>query len=128
MRRLFFAQTLVLILVGVLHITGLYYYLQWYYWWYDLVLHFLGGLWVALAITWLWLALSRKVRIVPILLAVLVVGGAWELFEYVIGSLREGNYFFDTSLDMLMDALGGLCGYLLVHVAMLEKNDATIAP
>ena len=38
----------VLIGIALLHICGVFFYLYWHFWWYDIVLHFLGGLWVAL--------------------------------------------------------------------------------
>ncbi len=105
-------QAVVLITTAILHAVGLFLYLQWYFWWYDIMLHVLGGLWVALALHWLAARQARVLRIVPTLLVVIVVGSAWEVFEFLIGTPREANYGFDTSLDILMDVFGGIAGYL----------------
>lgn len=111
MPALFTLQALVLVTTAVLHAAGLYLYLQWYFWWYDIMLHFLGGLWVALMFQWYAHKERRMVFIIPTILVVIVVGTGWELFEVMIGSPREANFAFDTSLDILMDVLGGIVGY-----------------
>jgi predicted membrane-bound spermidine synthase len=85
--------------------------LQYYFWWYDIVLHFLGGLWVALAFQWYAHLRERLVLIIPTICVVLIVGIGWEAFELMIGAPREDNFMFDTSLDILMDVLGGVVGY-----------------
>jgi hypothetical protein len=89
-------------------------FLYWQYVWLDTVSHFLGGTLVGLIA----LRLLRGVRlpfsgIIPIIVLVSVVGVGWETFEVLIGSPREANYAFDTSLDLLMDILGACFAYLL---------------
>lgn len=122
MSSLFTLQAIVLVTTAVLHAAGLFLFLQYYFWWYDIMLHFLGGLWVALAFQWYAQAQKRLVLILPTLLVVLIVGFGWEVFELLVGAPREDNFMFDTSLDILMDVLGGIAGYataayLLAHSA-----------
>jgi len=111
MPSLFVLQAIVLVTTAVLHAAGLFLFLQYYFWWYDIMLHFLGGLWVALAFQWYAQAQKRLVLILPTILVVLIVGIGWEVFEILVGASREDNFMFDTSLDMLMDTIGGIVGY-----------------
>jgi len=111
MPSLFTLQAIVLITTAILHASGLFLYLQWYFWWYDVMLHFLGGAWVALALQWYASRYPRIVLILPTLAVVLMVGISWEIFEMLIGAPREADFAFDTSLDILMDVLGGIVGY-----------------
>ena len=37
----------------------------------------------------------------------LLLGIAWEAFELVAGLVPEANYALDTSIDLLMDVIGG---------------------
>jgi hypothetical protein len=112
------------IAVAALHAAAVAFLLYWTIWWYDITLHFIGGLWVSLGIVWLayfsgYLPLCRRsnVRIFAVtLIWTFVVGVAWEVFEYLmIGAniwAPEG-YWFDTIGDLLSDIAGGLCGYII---------------
>lgn len=111
MPTLFAAQAVVLVTTAILHAAGLFLFLQWYFWWYDIMLHFLGGLWVALAFQWYAHSRAQTILIVPTLVVVLFVGIGWEVFELAVGAPREDAFMFDASLDILMDVLGGVVGY-----------------
>ena len=90
-------------------------YYTWF--WFDIPMHFLGGLWVALALGWLfyfsgYISKLTQRPFVLIVLGTVIVGGLWEVFEFVVGARLEEGYVFDTSLDMVMDTLGALCGFV----------------
>jgi hypothetical protein len=106
------AQFIALISLAALHIAAIIFALYWHYVWLDVVTHFLGGVWVALAVqlarAWMGQPLLNSVWV---LVMVLIVGIAWELFELLTGIPRENNYMFDTSIDLVMDSLGALVGY-----------------
>ncbi len=87
-------------------LTNLWY---WYYPWFDTLMHFIGGL--ALAV--FGIALLHKRRALIFLAGMLGIAVGWELFELAINAQREANFAFDTSLDLLMDA----CGMSLAYVA-----------
>lgn len=84
------------------------------YWFYDIILHFLGGAGVAVSI----LCISKLLNIrsierntVRIIYLTFIAGIAWELFElyydiagHVFGTLE---YNSDTIKDLIMDSLGG---------------------
>ncbi|MBI5456792.1 hypothetical protein HY969_03535 [Candidatus Kaiserbacteria bacterium] len=116
-RRLLFVQFTLLAVIAFLYFLGFWLYLHWVFWWYDILLHFLGGVWVALAARWIF---ALKGIVPPgswILALVIVVGLLWELFEVVVGMPRESNYLFDTSLDLLMDVLGSIAALMFLGSA-----------
>lgn len=112
MRRLLYVQASVLALIAVLfHYFGLHLGFFFTVWWWDILVHFLGGLWVALAGVWLLRLLGlRAPLLLQCLLLSFCVGVAWEVFEFVIGSY--GSPFMspalDTAKDLINDTLGGV--------------------
>jgi len=112
---LFLAQTFVILLVAAVHLAALEWYLYWYYPWLDLLTHFLGGLWIALASVWVISYTKREVNLFHVIGIALTIGIGWEIFEYFAGTPREANFIFDTLLDLAMDFGGGLFGYLITR-------------
>lgn len=101
----------VALVIAVLHILAVAFYLYSFYWWFDIPLHFLGGLSVGLT------ALYWRGRIAPFAAAAgaaLAFGLMWELFEYAAGITLNGigSYPLDTVKDLFLDAAGGLLAYL----------------
>ena len=90
--------------------------LYWYYPWFDVLMHFWGGVLVALGVA----ALSafRFIRLQPTLwvtLAALTFAMiSWEIFERTVGYLEPATYLFDTAKDLLMGFSGGIVGYVLL--------------
>jgi hypothetical protein len=115
--------TLTMITLSVLataHIIALQFFLYWKYNWFDIPMHFLGGVCVALGFGILPFFRIRLKEAYDTLLTyvavVLVVGLFWEVFEIVGGVNVIDEYFVgDTLIDLLMDILGGMLGYVLVH-------------
>lgn len=93
--------------LAALNLYGLHHYLYWRYEWFDVFMHFLGGLAIGAFLV------GFLVRCRPLLYLVLfyalVVG--WEVFEYLFGIPRASNYAFDTALDLLMDTFGAAVAY-----------------
>lgn len=112
-RRLFFAQALVVLLLGALHVSALTFDLYWHYVWLDTLSHFLGGLWVGLLAMWGGEHFfRRKLSVLWGIFAIACVGVGWEVFEVVAGIPREGNFVLDTSIDLTMDLLGLLSAFI----------------
>ena len=114
--RYFAPSFALIILIALLHYLALD---RAYYWtiaWYDIMMHFLGGLWVALAV--LWVARTERIAFLvscrwkSILAAVLVVGILWEVYELLFGLtfVSDPEYWGDTTLDLVMDLIGGAIG------------------
>ena len=111
--------------IATFHILAVIFYLYWFIWWFDMPLHFLGGLCVGFFSMWissLFLALKSKKNLKKILLSAifgaLFVGLLWELFEYVNGITYNtiGSYKLDTIKDLILDMFGGYVSYLYFEV------------
>lgn len=102
--------------MAVVHYFALEFYLYWTYLWFDIPMHFLGGVTIALGVH---TPLFRKYVPVPPLsfvatcLFVLLVGVAWEVFEWYAGLVDSVRYIEDTALDIVMDLAGGVLGFYL---------------
>ena len=127
---------LLLVLIVILHSLALYFFLYWRIWWFDNVLHFLGGAWLASALFY-WAYFLRKIKenAVPALFVLVALVG----FSAIGGILGEICEFFydhllgrnigmalqlgvaDTVTDLFFDLLGGLAAGL-VFIKMLSKN------
>tara|TARA_B100000745_G_scaffold300483_1_gene254679 strand:- start:875 stop:1252 length:378 start_codon:yes stop_codon:yes gene_type:complete len=103
--------------LAVVHYIALQLFLYWRYWWLDMPMHVIGGVVVALGIFTLhdlrlWVP-KRYLRLLPIVLLVLLVAMAWEVYELMIGIPIEQDYVIDTITDLLMGLLGGALGYFI---------------
>ncbi len=126
-------------LIFILDMIAGQYSLYWRFWWFDIVMHFLGGFFIALLsyyvffLSGYFIKISKKFSVFVVsLIFVLVIGVLWEVFEYVIKvSTAQSNYILDTNLDLLMDTLGWLVAYCFLlkiknkssEVAKGEEND-----
>lgn len=107
--------------------------------WFDMLMHFLGGLWLGLA--WVWFLSSQSLRLSPepkalaltaksilqIILLVLLVGILWEVFEFFVDETIAKNGFdlADTLSDLLFDSLGGFSAiFYLSKRIVLKPEDA----
>ncbi len=115
--------SILLYIITFLHLLALYFFWYWSIWWYDIPMHFFGGLWVggmAFLVYRYVPAFSRfrgKHRlyayVVPFI-AVLAVGGLWEVFEFGLDTFitLEQNDVLDTISDIGMDTAGALLAIL----------------
>jgi hypothetical protein len=104
------------------------FYFYWLYWWFDVLMHFLGGVAGALSAYWVLfysgLMFKEETRVGTkffLVLSCVIVGGlGWELFEYLMGitDTHEG-YHLDTVNDLILDITGGLLG---IYWAMGKKR------
>ena len=123
--RLFFKSLGVLVLIAVLDWLGIILYLHWEYWWFDVGLHFLGGLCVSLALLSLRNFKSKTDAglIFMVLFGTLFIGILWEIYELYFNftSLSDGTYYwFDTLSDLILDICGGFFG-ALYSLKFIEK-------
>lgn len=83
--------------------------------WFDMMMHFLGGLWVGLFFIWFFPPKDTSfVSIVKIFLFVLFVGILWEFFELYVNNFLARMSFNprDTLSDIFFDLGGGLLAVL----------------
>ncbi len=107
--------------------------LHWYsaIWWFDMPMHFLGGLWIGLlAIYLFWSKINSSGKFfsntLVILFSILLIGSGWEVFEALVNEVIIENPFdyLDTFSDILFDLAGGSAAilYLLVSIMPQSKN------
>jgi hypothetical protein len=89
--------------------------LYWYYSWFDIVMHFWGGMLVVLGVY-----AVCSLRHVPLKPTTLIIVGtlatimvSWELFERAAGLYEPTTCMFDVSKDLIVGLVGGLVGYLI---------------
>lgn len=114
---LFFSTTISL---AVTHIVALKLFLYWKYFWLDIPMHFLGGIACALGFSICLRMYSHVPRwyttLSGYLLFTLFVGISWEVFEIAVGfSIIDEHFVPDTTVDLLMDLVGGAIGYGIVN-------------
>ncbi len=102
--------------LGIVNYLATEFYLYWKYMWFDIPMHVLGGVCVALGIFILPVFRiripQRYMRLLPVLGVVSIVGILWELFEMGLGlPAFEEQYAVDTCIDLVMDLIGGCIGY-----------------
>ncbi len=106
-----------------------------WYWtmrWFDMPMHFAGGLWLAGMAIW-FRFYSGRFQVVSKSFfsfvvwgvgAALVVGFAWEVYEGVVALLTKGyiNAMSDTYADLGFDILGGLVVAVVVWMSASRKS------
>ncbi len=115
-RKLLFLQLLIVAALAAAHLTALALSLYWYFPWFDMITHTLGGMWIGAFVLWSCMQAGYAPRLLFVVAGALALGIAWEIFEVVAGIPLEANYAFDTSLDLLMDVLGSLVAIGLARV------------
>ena len=112
---IFFLITLSVL--AVIHYIALQFFLYWKFWWFDIIMHGLGGAAIALGIYTLYdlrFGLPERLRnLIPILLFTMVIALLWEIFEIYIGIPIEDNYEVDTIVDLLMALVGATIGFFV---------------
>ena len=108
--RLLFAQLIVLApLLGVV-LYGIAHAYLWNVWWYSAIAHTMGGLWALLFFVWAQNMLHLPRNFILCIIAALVLGIFWELFEFSIGATHFPFDTIDTVADLVMDFVGGMIG------------------
>ena len=117
-RQLLLSQFFVLTLLAVLFHVGLA--LRWYMLApFDVLLHFLGGLWASLALFWGSARFGYPIKSTYVFVGVMVIGAGWEVFEFIFdisGGLK------DTVADFALDATGALIGIFGVKALASKKE------
>ena len=89
--------------------------LYWYYSWFDIVMHFWGGILVVVGVYAI--CSLKHIPLKPTTLLIfstlIVIMLAWEFFEWKMGLFDPLVHVADTTKDLIVGLLGGLVGYLV---------------
>lgn len=86
-------------------------YFHWYssLWWFDMIMHFLGGAWLGLLFLWLFNVENFSASLFfKVILSVLIIGLLWEVYEIVVNDQIAKNIFDyqDSVSDLFFDLSG----------------------
>lgn len=124
-KRLFHTLSVLIIFIFLANALANKFY--WYssIWYFDIIMHFLGGFWVGLLA--LYLIRAEKIsRLVlwRVTLVVIVIGLGWEIFELVVDRVISRNAFniLDSSADLFFDCAGGAAA-VFYYLKNFGRND-----
>ena len=99
------------------HILAVQLALYWYYPWFDIVMHFWGGILLVMGMYVLAdiISLKRRLKKRYILLMSLAAIFGWEFFEQLAGISSAPIYILDTIGDITVGLVGVLVGYVILR-------------
>ena len=129
-KTLLFGASYFLLATAILNYLAISLYLYWTVWWFDILVHILGGISATLFISWLLLSFFHKdglrgesTLFFLTLLGVFSLGVIWEIFEYSSGiTFASANYKIGTMKDLSMNLVGGFFACTYLHFWFLPKR------
>lgn len=106
-RYALFAQLAVLLLLLPVVFYGIAHSYLWDTFWYSGLAHLLGGLWAGAVAIWFAHWRGFRGNFISCVMAALVLGIGWEVFELIIGGTHFPADTIDTAEDLIMDVVGG---------------------
>lgn len=108
---------------ALMHTVAIVASLYWYYWWFDILMHFWGGALIALGVHAL--ATCKRCTFEPdlkiLLVALFVITISWEVFERAAGLYDHATYIFDTTKDLLLGFSAGLLTHVVLQIYSIKK-------
>jgi uncharacterized membrane protein YjdF len=122
-KNLFKYSASLIFVIFVLHFLATNFY--WYYsmWYFDMFMHFLGGLWLGFVFLWFFGKNNLNLSLIfKIIFGILIVGIGWEIFEFYFVNYVAENSFdrLDTLSDIFFDLFGGLSA--VIYSFFIYKN------
>lgn len=118
---------ILLIIIAALFLPDLIYRWSWEFWWYDILLHLLGGVFVGLLL----ISYFPRAKLSSFLGALLLIGFLWEGFEilldiYLLAKNLPAIYMWDglidTVADLVFDIIGGLALWFGYYAFYRERR------
>ncbi len=119
------------LIIGIFLLNAIAGYLYWYniFPWFDNMMHFFGGFWVAVAaMSIFYKSISaqkeRLLQFAFVILSVLFVGLVWEVYEFGVQDLIKATGIAsipDSISDLVFDTLGGIAAFLII-IKKLKKH------
>lgn len=98
-------------------------------WYFDMIMHFLGGFWVGLVVLYFFIPKEISLRLIlTILFWVFFVGIGWEMFEVLVDKVitQNSSNILDTVSDIFFDLVGGLSAILYRSQKIMPAPDNTV--
>lgn len=139
-KQLFNRIALLIVFIFLLNMAAGAFYWYSLIWWFDMPMHFLGGLWLSLAGLWFYYFFLKPsptrpltvARVIAVgILSGIVLGIGWEFLEYAIQAAVPGAAIaspLDSLSDLFFDTAGAVCGviYMLRHSYPGENNEHAV--
>ena len=108
------------VVFAVIHKLALDFSFYWTTGWFDIVMHGFGGLIGSLLVIYVLQRLGFSGQTLPrkiilflfVCISVLAVGSIWELWEIFVGFTDPFTDIGDTILDLIMDTIGAIIGFI----------------
>ena len=96
-------------------------------WYFDMIMHFLGGVWVGLFFIYTLSVDEASLKSLwRVVLLTLLIGVSWEVYEFVVNNMigRVPFDILDTLSDIFWDVAGGLVSlfYFSKIIMMVRGN------
>ena len=116
-QRILWAQLLTAFILAAFTWFAIWFFLYWRFWWFDIPMHILGGVWAGLCAAWLLARRDENFSLAWCIGFTLAVGVGWEIFEYSEGIAMPQylSYPLDTVKDIFMDLLGAVLAFLIAR-------------
>jgi hypothetical protein len=138
--QLFNRIALLIVFIFLVNTLSIKFYWYSLLWWFDMPMHFLGGLWIGLMGTWMYFLgpFAKKDKLITIscvacvtLLSVFIIGVLWEGYEYFVQVSIPGATIgnpLDSLSDLFFDMAGGVAAtmYLISHISFVKEGESTI--
>lgn len=120
------------VLIAVLSFVAIQFGFYIKFWYTDIFMHFIGGLFVGSFFLWFWfysgyfrnLKFWQNKKFLCIFLSTLTVVILWEIFEYSLGLNKSPEgYVLDTAVDMILGILGAITAYRVLNAKMDVSNE-----
>ena len=102
----------ILLVLLYLHKYAISYHLYTQIWFYDIIMHFLGGAGIAMSIYCIIIFFNININLWQIITLTIIAGIGWEFFE-IAYNLSGSNY--DTLQDLIMDTLGAVVVWKIIE-------------
>lgn len=123
-----------ILVILAFQVVANYFYWYWRIWWFDMPMHFAGGLWVGLSALWFVFLSGRFKRnpqqntlsvLIIGVFSVLAIAILWEIFEYgvqIVLPRGTPHDILDTTIDIFLGLVGGLvASFAFLRKGYLEK-------
>ena len=126
-KKLLIRLVFLILLIFLLNFLAMKFYWYLSIWYFDMPMHFLGGVWLGLASIYLFSLKDGSLKsIFKIFFIILLVGIGWEAFEILVNKLTIQDPFntLDTISDICFDLAGGLFTilYFLRRTISIKEN------